>query len=98
MILSILNINNLEIYNRIDIPAQSDHQIFSSRLRSCISKVLRGEAPGNIVGLVDAALEVHENNAPFREGARRLAEERYGLDRMVDQYMEVFSQKNFSES
>jgi glycosyltransferase involved in cell wall biosynthesis len=49
----------------------------------------KGEPPGNVNGLVDAAIEVVENNSEFRQGARRLAEERYDLDHMVDQYMDV---------
>lgn len=48
----------------------------------------KGETPGNIAALADAALEVVENRE-FRNGARRLAEERYGLERMVEQYIEV---------
>jgi glycosyltransferase involved in cell wall biosynthesis len=53
----------------------------------------RGEAPGNIEGLVGAALEIRENKALFRKGARRLAEERYGLDQMVDQYIDILSRE-----
>ena len=49
----------------------------------------KGEPPGNIDGLVAAALAVKENNAAFRMGARALAEERFGLDRMTDQYVNI---------
>ncbi len=52
----------------------------------------KGEHPGNVDGLVDAALEIIEDNAAFRVNARKLAESRYGLDRMVDEYVEFFSQ------
>jgi len=46
----------------------------------------KGEAPGNVPGLVEAALEIYRDNGSYRKGARRLAEERYGLARMVYEY------------
>jgi glycosyltransferase involved in cell wall biosynthesis len=52
----------------------------------------RGEPPGNIDGLVHSALEIYAHNDDFRMGARNLAEERYGLERMVDQYISVLFQ------
>jgi glycosyltransferase involved in cell wall biosynthesis len=48
----------------------------------------RGERPGNIGGLVEAALEIVRDNAAFRAGARRLAESRYDLNRMIEEYLD----------
>ncbi|TES88650.1 MAG: glycosyltransferase [Desulfobacteraceae bacterium] len=49
----------------------------------------KGEPPGNIQALADAAMKIIENNWEFRRGARQLAEERYGLEHMVDHYIKV---------
>jgi glycosyltransferase involved in cell wall biosynthesis len=51
----------------------------------------KGEAPANREGMVDATLEVLAGLEHFRRGARRLAAERYGLDAMVDAYVEALS-------
>lgn len=48
-----------------------------------------GEEPGNVNALADAAMEIVVNNSTYRRGAQQLAEDRYDLKRMVDQYMEV---------
>lgn len=52
----------------------------------------KNEPPGNVKALANAAQEVVENNSEFRNGARRLAEERYNCENMIDRYMEVFFQ------
>lgn len=49
----------------------------------------RGESPGNFQELAEAAIEIAENNNSFRAAARRLAEDRYGLDKMADEYIRV---------
>jgi glycosyltransferase involved in cell wall biosynthesis len=49
------------------------------------------ENAGNIGILADAAMEIVKNKS-FRRGARKLAENRYGLDQMVDQYTRVLFQ------
>lgn len=48
----------------------------------------KNEPPGNLDGLTAAALEIIEHNESFRTAARKLAEERYDLDRMVDDYLD----------
>ena len=48
----------------------------------------KGEHPGNVEGLVEAALEIIQNSGFFRRNARKLAENRYSLDRMVEEYIE----------
>lgn len=50
------------------------------------------EAPGNIEALADAAIQIVENNPAYRKGARKLAEDRYDLNHMVDKYIEVLFQ------
>jgi glycosyltransferase involved in cell wall biosynthesis len=49
----------------------------------------KGEPPGNDEGMVNAALELIDRENDFRYNARKLAEERYGLEKMVDMYVEV---------
>ncbi len=46
--------------------------------------------PPNLDGLTAAAAEILAGQTRFRAGARDLAETRYGLDRMVEAYLEVF--------
>jgi glycosyltransferase involved in cell wall biosynthesis len=45
--------------------------------------------PKNTAGLVAAARQILADPLRFRRGARRLAEERYDLDQMVDRYLAV---------
>ena len=45
--------------------------------------------PPDISALAKAALEVLQNQAEFRPGARKRAEEVFGLDLMVDEYLHV---------
>ncbi len=47
----------------------------------------KGEPPRNREGLMDAALELLAEQERFRRGARRLAEERYELEQMVNDYI-----------
>jgi glycosyltransferase involved in cell wall biosynthesis len=61
----------------------------AGRCIECDGDPWKGESPANLEGMVNAALEIAKNTEPFRVAARRLAEERYGLDQMVDAYMEV---------
>lgn len=49
----------------------------------------KGEDPGNMPAMADAILDVFKNNRIFRKGARQLAEKRYDLEHMVDQYINV---------
>jgi glycosyltransferase involved in cell wall biosynthesis len=53
----------------------------------------KGEPPGNVDGLVEAALEIIDDNAGFRANARKLAESRYSLDHMVDEYVDFLLQE-----
>ena len=48
------------------------------------------ESPGNYGELVKAAQEIITGGEKFRQGARTLAEKRYGLDQMVENYLDVF--------
>lgn len=50
----------------------------------------KGEQPGNIELLSDAVLKIANNNIEFRKGARQLAEKRYDLTEMVDNYENFF--------
>lgn len=43
----------------------------------------------DIPALAEAATEILENNAGFRRSARRRTEEAFGLDKMVDRYLDV---------
>ena len=43
----------------------------------------------DLPALTEAAAEILQDNAHFRLSARRRAEEAYGLDRMVDRYLEI---------
>ena len=45
--------------------------------------------PPNLPGLIRAAAEILQDNAHFRQSARRRAEEAFSLDRMVDCYLDV---------
>lgn len=49
----------------------------------------KAEAPGNVEGLIGAAVELVEGQERFHHGARTLAEKRYGLSKMIDAYCEV---------
>ena len=49
------------------------------------------DAP-DVAGLCDAAYEILIEQDQFRIAARALAEEKYGLDRMVNAYLEVFKE------
>ena len=66
-------------------------EVLDSRGGRCVSAEgdpWKGEHPGNVDGLVRAALQVIEDNAVFRANARKLAESRYGLDYMMDEYLD----------
>jgi len=43
----------------------------------------------DLPALTAAAVEILQNNAHFRQSARRVAEEAFGLDKMVDRYLDV---------
>jgi glycosyltransferase involved in cell wall biosynthesis len=45
--------------------------------------------PPNLPALAAAAIEILQNNAHFRPSARRRAEDAFGLDTMVDRYLDV---------
>ncbi len=47
--------------------------------------------PPDVDTLAQATVEVLHQQAYFRQGARRLAEQSYGLDQMVDQYLEFLA-------
>jgi len=49
----------------------------------------KGQSPGNFDLLAEAALGICNNRDTYRKGAQRIADERYGLDRMVDNYLEM---------
>jgi len=51
--------------------------------------VFKDPSPGNIESLTDAALAIAENNVEFRQGARRLAEDRYGVAHMAERYRRI---------
>lgn len=50
------------------------------------------QPPGNLDGLAEAALQLVEGGDAFRQSARRVARERFGLDQMVDGYMRVLEE------
>jgi hypothetical protein len=39
--------------------------------------------------LIDPAIEILQNQARFRKSARERAEESFGVDQMVDEYLKV---------
>ena len=45
----------------------------------------------DIPALADAAIEIIQNQRRYRKAARRRAEEAFGLDKMVDAYLDVLS-------
>ncbi len=45
--------------------------------------------PPDVAALAQAAAEVLQNQAKLRLGARRQAEQAFGLDKMVDEYLQV---------
>lgn len=47
--------------------------------------------PPDIAGLAAAAKDIVQNQAAFRSGARQRAEEAFGLDAMVEQYMQALA-------
>jgi len=49
----------------------------------------KGNPPGNRAGFRDAALEILADLPRFRAGARRVAEDRFGLDEMVASYIDA---------
>lgn len=55
----------------------------------CDGDPWQGQPPGNMKGMVASAIELIEGGGQFRRGARRLAEERYGLGHMVDAYYRI---------
>jgi glycosyltransferase involved in cell wall biosynthesis len=46
--------------------------------------------PPDVKSLADASVDVLKRNPKYRRAARALAEKRFGLDRMVDSYCEVW--------
>ncbi len=61
----------------------------AGRVVECNGDPWKGQPPGNHAGMVSAALELLAARDRFHNGARKLAEERYGLDRMIEAYVEV---------
>jgi len=61
----------------------------AGRCVECHGDPWKGERPGNVEGLIGAALELVEGRDRFHHGARTLAEKRYGLSKMIDAYCEV---------
>ena len=49
----------------------------------------KAEPPDNTEGMVKAAMGIAVNRDRYHVGARTLAEDKYGLDQMVDAYIEV---------
>jgi len=62
---------------------------YAGRLVDCDGNPMRGEAPGNVESLVQAALEIVSDRDAFSQAARKLAEQRYSLDHMVDAYVNI---------
>jgi glycosyltransferase involved in cell wall biosynthesis len=60
----------------------------AGRLVSYGGNPWRLEKP-DLPALSKAASEILQNNAPFREAARRRAKEAFGLDEMVDRYLDI---------
>jgi glycosyltransferase involved in cell wall biosynthesis len=48
----------------------------------------RLESP-DIAPLANACIKIMQNNTPYRQAARQRAEAAFGLDKMVDSYLEV---------
>ncbi|MEW6406431.1 MAG: glycosyltransferase family 4 protein [Chloroflexota bacterium] len=61
----------------------------AGRCVECEGDPWKGEPPGNREGMVRAALELLADRDFYHRGARRLAEERYSLEKMVDDYCRV---------
>ena len=61
----------------------------AGRCVECRGDPWKGKPPGNLEGMVRAACELLGDRNRFQQGARSLAEERYGLDKMVDSYCAV---------
>jgi glycosyltransferase involved in cell wall biosynthesis len=61
----------------------------SGRLSAYGGDIWRLEPP-DVKSLADASVDVLKKNTKFRRAARALAEKRFGLDRMVDSYCEVW--------
>ena len=61
-----------------------------ARLVEYQSDPWRAEPPSGMKQIASAALDLSENRDHFSREARRLAEERYGLDKMTSAYIEVF--------
>jgi glycosyltransferase involved in cell wall biosynthesis len=62
----------------------------AGRCLPCQGDPWKGRDPGNLEGLIATALEIMAHEGNFRQEARRLAKESYGLDKMVDYYCQVF--------
>lgn len=61
----------------------------AGRCVECYGDPWKGEKPGNLQGMVRAALELMANWDRFHYGTRKLAEEQYSLERMVESYCQV---------
>lgn len=61
----------------------------SGQCVTCRGNPYKGESPGNQKGLDAAAMTLLNDQVSFSEGARQLVKDSFGLNDMVDKYIEV---------
>lgn len=61
----------------------------AGRLVECHGNPSRLEALGNQEGLVNAAIEISQERTRLSKGARFLAEQRYDVNKMIDEYVRI---------
>lgn len=66
----------------------------AGRCVECHGDPWKAAPPGNQAGVLTAAIELQTGGARIRRSARQLAEERYGLDAMIDAYIGVLCGNN----
>jgi glycosyltransferase involved in cell wall biosynthesis len=67
-------------------------EILTREAGSCVPTIgnpWKGESIGNVESLANAALQIVKKNSAFRKGARKLAEDRYNLEHIVEKYLQV---------
>jgi glycosyltransferase involved in cell wall biosynthesis len=70
-------------------------ELLNSEAGYCVAfpgNAWRAEPPQNVTALADAALAVLAEQQKYREGARALAQVRYGLTQMAESYLAVFEE------
>ncbi|MEO0129214.1 MAG: glycosyltransferase family 4 protein [candidate division WOR-3 bacterium] len=62
---------------------------YGGKCVECYGNPYHGESPGNLEGLISAAIDIFNNWEHFHRTARELAEERFDVTKMVDEYLNV---------